>query len=275
MYNGHFHDANAADYRPRRRLLLGRLFAQVPATDARNTNLRHTDFHFTMPQYATLPEWEAHKAHLQRQILVAAGLYPLPEKTPLHPEISGRIERADYSIEKSRSKPCPATTWAAIFTGPASPGQGSRGADAARPLELRTPGELGGLFRPGAGNQSRAAGIRGVRLRHGGLQRHAADRAPLHQSHLSTLELHAAGLQLWNSIRALDFVESLPEVDSQRVAVAGASGGATQAFLLAAVDDRVRAAAPVNMVSFIMQGGCQCENAPGCASAHPTWRLPP
>jgi len=52
-------------------------------------------------------------------------------------------------------------------------------------------------------------------------------------------------------------------VDGQRIAVAGASGGGTQAFLLAAVDSRVRAAAPVNMVSFIMQGGCQCENAPG------------
>jgi dienelactone hydrolase len=71
------------------------------------------------------------------------------------------------------------------------------------------------------------------------------------------------GLQLWNSIRALDFVESLPEVDSHRIGVAGASGGATQTLLLAAVDSRVHADAPVNMVSFIMQGGCQCENAPG------------
>jgi hypothetical protein len=80
------------------------LFAQVPATDARNTNLRHTDFHFSMPAYATLPEWEAHKAHLRRQILVAAGLYPLPERTPLYPEISGRIERHGYLIERSCSR---------------------------------------------------------------------------------------------------------------------------------------------------------------------------
>src|ERR1017187_9973921 len=76
------------------------LAGSVLAADARNVDLRHTDFHFTMPKYGSPPEWEARKAHLRRQILAAAGLYPLPEKTPLHPEISGRMERGDYSIEK-------------------------------------------------------------------------------------------------------------------------------------------------------------------------------
>src|SRR5579863_6157919 len=81
-------------------LVVGVLSAQTPLTDARNTEIRHTDFHFSMPAFATLPQWEAHKAHLKRQILVAAGLYPLPEKAPLHPQITGRIEREDYTIEK-------------------------------------------------------------------------------------------------------------------------------------------------------------------------------
>src|SRR5262249_50237597 len=43
----------------------------------------------------------------------------------------------------------------------------------------------------------------------------------------------------------------------------GASGGGTQTFLVAAVDDRIKAAAPVNMISLHMQGGCICENEPG------------
>jgi hypothetical protein len=75
--------------------------------------------------------------------------------------------------------------------------------------------------------------------------------------------LSLAGLQLWNGVRALDFLESLPYVRRDALGATGESGGGTQTFLLAAVDERVKAAVPVNMISLHMQGGCLCENAPG------------
>ena len=74
--------------------------------------------------------------------------------------------------------------------------------------------------------------------------------------------IHPFAFQLWSSIRAVDFLQSLPDVAPDRIGCTGASGGGTQTFSLVAVDPRVKVAAPVNMISHSMQGGCLCENAP-------------
>jgi dienelactone hydrolase len=71
------------------------------------------------------------------------------------------------------------------------------------------------------------------------------------------------GIQLWNNIRALDLLCSMPEVDAENIGMTGASGGGSQTLFLALLDDRVKAAAPINMISLHMQGGCACENAAG------------
>jgi len=70
------------------------------------------------------------------------------------------------------------------------------------------------------------------------------------------------GIQIYNAIRALDFVSSLPDVDPARIAVTGASGGGMQTTLLCAFDDRPAVAVPVVWVATTLHGGCTCNMAP-------------
>ncbi|MFV1964779.1 MAG: acetylxylan esterase, partial [Pirellulaceae bacterium] len=83
--------------------------------------------------------------------------------------------------------------------------------------------------------------------------------SPQAESHLQSV----MGLQAYNSIRALDFLSELPDVDPDRLAVTGSSGGGTQTFVLSAIDPRLSVSFPAVMVSTAMQGGCTCENASG------------
>lgn len=81
--------------------------------------------------------------------------------------------------------------------------------------------------------------------------------SPRAEAHLQS----PMALQTIATLRAVEAVAALPEVDPGRIAITGASGGGTQSFIAAAIDPRIAAAFPAVMVSTGMQGGCTCENA--------------
>jgi dienelactone hydrolase len=240
--------------------------AQIPAQDARNIYTPNTDTHFKPKTYRTLSEWEARKQHLRKQILSAAGLMPLFPKNDLHPQIFGRIENRDYTIEKVLLETLPGFYLGGNLYRPLKPAPAE-----GFPAVLSPHGH----WAYGRLEHSPVASVpaRCINLARQGYVVFAYDmvgyddtiQTPHDFGDTPREQLWAFGpfgLQLWNSIRALDFLESLPGVNRRKLGVTGASGGATQTMNLAAVDDRVQFDAPANMVSFIMQGGSLCENAP-------------
>ena len=237
---------------------------RVPTQDARNTDIITTNTHLPLPQFTNLETWEKRKAFLRSQILVSAGLSPMPEKTPLNAQAFGKIEGRGYSIEKVLIETLPGFYLGGNLYRP-------RNGMAKHPGVLNPQGHwpYGRLE-----NEPLYSGPSlGISLARQGYVVFAYDMVGYNDTLQVPHRFGSAeqrlwsfgplGLQLWDSIRALDFLVSLDDVDAAQLGVTGASGGGTQTFLLTAVDDRVQFASPVNMVSAMMQGGDLCENAPG------------
>lgn len=255
-------------------------------------------FPFTPPK--SREAWEQRAERVKRQMLVSQGLWPMPEKGPLNPVVHGLVDQGDYTIEKvyfesfpgfyvtgNLYKPkklsgkapgmlCPHGHWAngrfhdmgeaavkaEIAKGAEKYEVGGRNPLQARCVQMARMGCI--VFHYDMIGYADSTQLSFDLVHRFGKQRPEMNKpenwgfySPQAEANLQSV----MGLQTWNSIRSVDFLLSMPEVDPTRIGVTGASGGGTQSFMLAAVDPRVALAFPAVMVSTAMQGGCTCENS--------------
>ena len=278
----------------------GRVFpAGQQPKDSRLGELKHLNSYFPFQPPATLKQWEKRASALRKQILVANGLWPMPTKTPLNAVVHGKVLRDGFTVEKVYFESYPGYyVTGLLFRPPAAAGKTARrpavlcphghgGRDMDHGKKIQDYIKQGDEKFEASGRFPKLA--RCAQLARMGcvtfiydmigyvdsqqVSYQVAHRFAKQRPELDTpekwgfygaqaeLRLQSImGLQTYNSIRALDFLEQLSDVDPKRMAVTGSSGGGTQTILLCAIDPRPIAAFPQGMVSTAMQGGCTCEN---------------
>ncbi len=198
----------------------------------------------------TLAQWKAKRAQMRREFFEMIGLWPLPEKTPLNAKVTGAIEGDNFVVEKLyfQSRPglyVTANLW--------------------RPREVK--GKLPGVLL-GVGHYNRGRNGHKTFMQDQGKWFARNGYVCLIIDSLARGELAGihhglngvppkrdarwwwiargyspAGVECWNAIRSIDYLISRREVDPDRIAVTGLSGGGGLTFWTAAADDRVKAAA--------------------------------
>ncbi|MGC8846488.1 MAG: alpha/beta hydrolase family protein, partial [Candidatus Hydrogenedens sp.] len=255
--------SNQTDYNPEAWCKYARVLQEPERVfDARVEIRRNTDTVFTMPHFENLQDWESFAKYLRRTISIACGLFPEQEKCSLNAKIFDKFQGDGFTVEKVYFESFPGF----YVTG-----------NLYRPVkEGKHPGVLcpHGHWKEGRFENSNIGSVPGrcITMARMGFVVFSYDMVGYNDSQqlphnwgtnlLKLWAIHPCAIQLWNSIRSLDFLQTLPDIDPEQIACTGASGGGTQTFLLFSVEPRVKVSAPVNMISCSMQGGCICENAP-------------
>jgi len=199
----------------------------------------------------TRADWEQRRPELRRQFLDMMGLWPLPRRTDLKPVITGKVETEHFTIEKLHFQSMPGL----YVTG-----------NLYLPKHLTKPAPTI-LYVCGHGNTVVDKVSFGSKVTY---QHHPAWFAEngyvclvidtlqlgeiegIHHGTARfgmwwwyTLGYTPAGVECWNGMRALDFLETRKEVDPKRIGVTGRSGGGAYSWFLAAADDRPQCFVPV------------------------------
>jgi hypothetical protein len=222
--------------------------------------------------YRTLEAWEKARPSLQRQLKEMLGLDPMPERSPLQPVITGHIDQQDIRVEKLHFQSLPGLYVTANLYLP-------------QKVEDPLPTILYVCGHAIAKEGNRSYGNK-VAYQHHGIwfAQHGYACLIIDTIHRGEIEgIHhgtyqqgmwwwnsrgytSAGIETWNSIRALDYLATRPEVDMDRIGITGRSGGGVYSWWTAAIDERIKVAVPVagitdlqnQVVDGIVEGHCDC-----------------
>ncbi len=213
----------------------------------------------------TKQQWEATLEQRRRQWLQMLGLWPLPERTPLEATVTGTLERDDYIVEK---------LYFQSVTGAYVPGNIYRPAEITEPLPavLYLCGHTKGKVNVPYQANPRWFGQHGyVALVLDPIQLGESQgfhHGTYHKGRWDWLSrgYTPAGTEVWNAMRALDYLSTRDDVDAERFGVTGLSGGGAMSWFLGAADERVKCVVPVCQTGTIEQvlcdraidGHCDC-----------------
>jgi hypothetical protein len=240
------------------------LLAAEPAADlARGERLLDSYFRAQTQRIAdacladikTREDWERQRPERRRQFLEMLGLWPLPRRTDLKPVITGTIEADAFTVEKLHFQSSPGL----YVTGNLYVPRPRDGKAAAKyPAILYVCGHFNTVIdKVSYGSKVSYQHHPAWFAEHGyvclvldtlqlgeieGIH-HGTNRYGMWW--WQTLGYTPAGIECWNAIRALDYLQSRPEVDRQRLGVTGRSGGGATSWWLAAADDRPQCIVPV------------------------------
>lgn len=215
-------------------------------------------------------DWTRLRPRWRDEYLYMLGLDPRPERTPLNATVTGTLDGPGYRVENLHYQSVPGLYVTANLYRPAEVEEGER-----LPAVLYVCGHSG-MGRDGNKTAYQSHGIWFARHGYVCLVVDSLQLGEIAGVHHGTYRegrwwWHSrgytpAGVESWNGVRGLDYLASRPDVDADRLAVTGISGGGAATFWVAAADDRVKVAVPVSGMADlhsyvnnrVINGHCDC-----------------